>query len=760
MLKTTVGQVTVLGGHQYDGAVNTLVDERPPRIGQGRDGEGFYVLVEVARADDREIVAGPLAEVVHRAYTTRRGSVTSGLQEAVREANRLLFDDNRNSLPTERHTAGISCVVLRDHDLFIAQAGPAAVYVAHQNQITRFPDASPWLDDLPPEEVDTAPLGDRSDVNVALFHVQVSPGDAVLLVESDVARTLPPQAWGSILVQGGAGEDQAVLDKLLEAAPGFDLTAMAVTIGDGGVAPEPGSAVPESVGPRREAPIAERLSQWAGQVQFGDRLRSAAKAVLAALAGLWIALQALARRMMPSRLPAGRSVRAGQARPAGRQAGPYAARDVELDRSQRGRQVQAAQGSRQVQAAQGGRARAGVRARTQGEIVRKLIIGAAIAIPLVVAIIVAVTLIQRGQARQAELNELWQQANSNWEKANTVTDRAAQRTYLAAAQADLDNFLERQPNHGDAQALRQKVAERLDQVNQIKRVAWVGELKSFPSDATLSRVVVQGNYVFVMDRKAGQVYHFQLDSTQQSLQPDFKTVVKKGDQVEGTLVNDLVDMVWMSIDAGNVRPRAALVTLESGGALIEYDPTTGERRALAVAARDSGNYAKLIGSHTGRLYVLDPNTNKIWRYDPTADGYSSAPYDWLQAPVDLAGVVDMAIGDGIYLLYADGRVSKLIQGQPADFSMADWDAPLRSPTALSGYPPDETQWVYIADSGNSRIVQSAPDGKFTRQFRLNDAQLTTKGDVMSKVTSLFVNETDKRAYFLSGSKLYIITLSE
>jgi len=38
--------------------------------------------------------------------------------------------------------------------------------------------------------------------------------------------------------------------------------------------------------------------------------------------------------------------------------------------------------------------------------------------------------------------------------------------------------------------------------------------------------------------------------------------------------------------------------------------------------------------------------------------------------------------------------------------------------------------------------------------------LTTKGDVMSKVTSLFVNETDKRAYFLSGSKLYIITLSE
>jgi hypothetical protein len=160
------------------------------------------------------------------------------------------------------------------------------------------------------------------------------------------------------------------------------------------------------------------------------------------------------------------------------------------------------------------------------------------------------------------------------------------------------------------------------------------------------------------------------------------------------------------------------------------------------------------------LYVLDPNTNKIWRYDAAPDGYSGAPYDWLQTSVDLAGVVDLAVGDGIYLLYADGRISKLIQGQSSDFSTADWDAVPRNPTALSGYPPDETEWVYIADSGNSRIVQSGNDGKFTRQFRLSDAQFTAKGDVLSKVTSLFVDESVKRAYFLSGNKLYVISLSE
>ncbi len=739
MLKTTVGQVTVLGGHQYDGATNTLVDER---VSRGREGGSFYVLVETpnrGRADDPDTAAGRLAEVVHQAYVGRRGSVTAGLQQAVREANRLLFDENRNSLPTERQTAGISCVVLRDGDLFIAQAGPAAVYVAHEGQVTRFPDASPWLDNIPPGEVDAAPLGDRSDMDVALFHIQVSPGDAVLLIESDVARALPPQAWGPILTEGQTGGSQAVLDKLLEVAQDYDLAALAVAIGDGSAIPEPGPAAPRSAGPRRESSVMDALSQWVGQLQLRDRLQRAGRAAAAALAGLWVALRTLARRMIPSGVPAGTrggASRTTQSRSAGRKVveGP--------DKASRGR------------------SRAGARAPTQGEILQKVLIGAAIAIPLVVAVIVAVTLLQRGQTRRAELDTLWQQANASWQQANTATDRAAQRTNLAAAQKSLDLFLERQPKRADALDLRQKVAERLDQVNQVKRVGWVGELSSYPGDVALSRVIVQGMHVFVMDRKSGQVYHHQLDTTQQSLQPDVKVVVKKGDQVDGVLVNDLVDMVWMGIDQGNIRQRAALVVLESGGALIEYDPTTGERRALTVAAHDAQNYAKLVGSHTGRLYVLDPNTNKVWRYDATPDGYSGAPYEWLQTAVDLAGVVDMAIGDGIYLLYADGRVSKLVQGQPADFSTADWDALPRDPTALSTYPPNETEWVYVADSGNSRIVQSATDGKFTRQFRLSDAQLAGKGDLLKKVTSLFVDESVKRAYFLSGNKLYVISLSE
>ena len=743
MFKTTVGQVTVLRGHPYDEAANTLVDERPPRISLGREGGNLYIFVETPRAEDRETVAKQLAEVVHRSYTSRRGSVTAALQQAVGEANRLLFLENRNSLPTERRTAGISCVVVRDDDLFIAQAGPAAAYVAHEGQVTRFPDASPWLDDIAPEEVDAASLGDRFDLGVALFHIQVSPGDAVLLVETAVARSMPLQTWASILSEGGAGGGQAVLDKLLDVAQGLDLTAMAVTIGDGSARPQADPNAPRTTVVATQISFIDRLLQWAGGLQLGDRLRGAARALSAALAGLWVALRTLLRRMMPGSMPAGEPARRSQARPAGRRAAALTTRASEPDRPSWRSQ-----------------SRAESRTPVQRDLLRKVLIGAAIAIPIIAAVIVAVTLVQRGQTRQAEVDTLWQQAKSSWDQSNTVTDRTAQRTYLAAAQSGLDLLLKRQPKHKDALELQPKIMERLDEVNQVRRVAWVGELSSYPAGAELSRVVVEGNHVFVLDRSSDRVYHGQLDMTQQSLQPDSEAVVKKGDLVDGTLVNDLVDMVWMGKDQGNVRQRPALVVLESGGKLIEYDPTTGEKRALTRTAPDTQNYAELVGSHTGRLYVLDPKTNKVWRYDPTADGYSSTPYDWLQTSVDLVGVVDLLVGDGIYLLYADGRISRLVQGQPSDFSTADWDKPPSNAAAVSGYPPDETEWVYIADCGNSRIVQSANDGKFTRQFRLNDAQLKAKGDVLSKVTGLFVDESVKRAYFLSGNKLYVISLSE
>ena len=99
----------------------------------------------------------------------------------------------------------------------------------------------------------------------------------------------------------------------------------------------------------------------------------------------------------------------------------------------------------------------------------------------------------------------------------------------------------------------------------------------------------------------------------------------------------------------------------------------------------------------------------------------------------------MAIGDSIYLLYADGQIRRLTVGQPDTFDASDWDTPPSSPSALFTRPPEETQWLYLGDRGHGRIVQAGKEGAFKQQFRLSDAQSAENGDPLGQLSSLFLS---------------------
>jgi hypothetical protein len=300
----------------------------------------------------------------------------------------------------------------------------------------------------------------------------------------------------------------------------------------------------------------------------------------------------------------------------------------------------------------------------------------------------------------------------------------------------------------------------MDQINHVKRITWVEELSTYPAEADLTRVVVEGTNVFVLDRNAGKVYHHQLDELQEALEPDTqnRVLVSKGDVVGDVLVGDLVDLAWIPV--GGDRQKAGLGILESNGALLEFDPATEELIPLHLAASDTWQFPKLAGGFFGRFYLLDSVASKIWRYPPTPDGYSSAPDDWLQTEIDLVSVTDMAIGNSIYLLHADGAIQKLTAGDLDTFDISAWDTPPRNPSAFFTRRPEDARWVYVADRGNSRIVQAGREGEFVRQFQLADAHTAEGSNALDEVSSLFVDEIGGRAYFLSGQTLYLIMLPD
>lgn len=245
--KTTVGQAAVVSGRRYDRVDGRLVDERSARLAKGRGRGNLYVLVETAGTDQqfhavaREGIGDRLAQIVCDTYYSQRGSVTAGLQTAVQVANSLLFEYNCESMPDEQRIAGLSCAVLRGEDLFVAQAGPAALFLAQQERVTRFPEVSPWLDKVPLDEADATPVGSRQNVLVDLFHIRVQAGDRVLLVDSRTALRVALQRWRSIL---SISPVEQVLSELLDAGEGDDVSGLAVMLDSEEVVP---AAIPASV---------------------------------------------------------------------------------------------------------------------------------------------------------------------------------------------------------------------------------------------------------------------------------------------------------------------------------------------------------------------------------------------------------------------------------------------------------------------------------------------------------------------------------
>lgn len=721
--QTVVGWVAMRAGDLYDRPGGILAEEPTSLLARGRSRGNLYVLVEVSGPGaGREALAQELTNLARDVYYGWRGSVTAGLQQAISQVNDRLLEENRTSLPGEQWMAGISCVVLRDDDLFVAQAGPAAVCLAHDEQVQRFPDRSPWLDEVPLDEREAAALGARRDAHVDLFHTQVSAGDAILLLESHLVRDLPPETWADVL---GSATLEGALQDLVDVSEGEDLTALLVVLDEEGAGEPAAVAAPAVSEPGQ--PVLDRVGAWFEGVQLGERLRTLARGAGAILTGLLGVLLTLFQRLIPGRQSSQQAVRRPPEPPMKKTKPKESTKAKKTERS---------------------------------DLLQRVLIGVAVAIPLLVAAVVLVVVIQRGQSQRAEIDALWQQASQSWQQANTSIDPAVVRTSLDDAQSNLEQYLERRPEDPEALDLRGKIQARLDEINQVRRVTWVGRLNAYSGDADLTRVIVEGVHVFVLDRGGGKIYHHQLDDFQQSLRAETAetVLVSRGQQVRDVLVADLVDMTWMP--TGHGRQKAALIILESGGNLLEYDPATRELIPLDVAGVDQWQYPKLVGSHSGRFYLLDPTANQIWRYEPTPDDYSAPPETWLQTGVDLLGVEDMAIGDSIFLLYANGQIQKLSQGAPDTFDDSDWDTPPQGPSALFTRPPDEVQWLYVADRGNSRIVQCSKEGRFERQFQLADSQLEGGQDPLAGVTSLFVDEIDSHAFFLSGDSLYLIILPE
>lgn len=159
-----------------------------------------------------------------------------------------------------------------------------------------------------------------------------------------------------------------------------------------------------------------------------------------------------------------------------------------------------------------------------------------------------------------------------------------------------------------------------------------------------------------------------------------------------------------------------------------------------------------VDTYSSRIYVLDPSSAQIWRYQRGSAGYGSAQAYVDEAPA-LAEAVSMAIDGSVWVLTKGGDVLKYLSGDEIDSDLVD--APLVPMTGATRIWTTLTEnQVYILDPAESRLLlfdksTRSDDLTYTQQYVFNDLKGTLQDFYVDRDRNVIMLVTDRALYQLS-----------
>jgi hypothetical protein len=154
----------------------------------------------------------------------------------------------------------------------------------------------------------------------------------------------------------------------------------------------------------------------------------------------------------------------------------------------------------------------------------------------------------------------------------------------------------------------------------------------------------------------------------------------------------------------------------------------------------------LITAFAGNFYILDKGNNQIWRYPGVRGGFLEKDA-WLGEgfTIDLGEAISWAIDGAIWTINENGEFKNYSLGAPTIFKVSGNSMPFSQVKAI--YTDEESRFVYVLDSGNSRISVINKNGQYEGEYIAPE---------LTNAIDLVVDEETGSILFLSDKKLYII----
>lgn len=693
-----VGHLYVVGGRSISAQPpGALVEVAPKKAARGREDETFFTLV-LPSGD----VTAPtsfyeqMAQLAAESYFNTGSSVTSALRAMFSTLNENLVEHNTSG--KRPYEANMLCAVLRGDDLIVGRVGAGVAVARLTGETKTFPEN--LGDD---EALFGPPLGVQPVPDVRLTRYTVANGVRLLLGDVNLADI--------------SGE------KLTNALLAPDITEVLASLKEGVVKQVTLLAV-EFVPP--EMPASVPVKEGTSSVEIAAATRTATSEM--------------------------KQVTADSANPK-----PPRQRRKPLDEAAKQLQIRAKQGvgaaavqtSRLMQTMDKtlDRLIPEPKAGQRKWISAPLLTAMVVFVPVIVVLLVVI--IWLGSAGETEFEICLKETNSRANLARSIPSNNRDEMLRAWEQVLIQVTTCNRLREGDAvlARLRSEAQMNIDGLNQISRREAL--VVTPVRGAVLSEIVLQGSDLYVLDGENSQVYRVALasDGKRAASAPQPIPSMRRNALIGQAVVGEIVGITFDQI-------QNLIIALDRGGLVISCQPRfITECRAQRLIGVENWRNPVSVYIWNSRLYVLDPGTNQIYRYEQ-AGGVFGSPTEYFGGQIrpTLTTAVDFGIDEGgnVYILLADGVVSKYNTGRAQNFGFAGFPQLPASGTALFSNENAILPSLMVISQEDRTIYDISRAGTWNASYRVFDE------DLFASLADVAADPSQRLMYAISGNAILVL----
>ncbi|MBZ0275838.1 MAG: hypothetical protein K8I60_06820, partial [Anaerolineae bacterium] len=380
-------------------------------------------------------------------------------------------------------------------------------------------------------------------------------------------------------------------------------------------------------------------------------------------------------------------------------------------------------------------------------------VGVAVLIPIIVVVVVIVMWL--AGTGESEFELCVQEATQAAQTAQGIASSDVRGTLAAwnAVLAVVSRCDQMRAGDATLAAYTRQAQTVIDGLSSVERRETT-VLKSF-RNAVLTQAVLSGLDLYLLDSQNEQVYRITLTSDGRGVVPsaqEFIPAMRRSATIGQYHVGSLIDIAWSEDDA-------ELIAVDRDGLLISCSPrligSCGAQRLLASGGERWINPVA-ITMWGGRLYILDPEANQIWKYEAVGGSYLNPPTEYFtgEGRPDIRTAVDFAIdtNGAVYILLANGNIVRFLSATQQPFGYAGFpeSQSISSANALFWDANPVTQLIFIVSRAQRTIYETTYSGSFANSYRAYDES------VFASLSTVVVDTNQQVVYALSGNSVLIL----